>query len=115
VNKIKGIRTLGTYTAGSFDIWRLAGRTKASCRQHVMADLLEVPKVPQSKSGVTAIRKQAYAVANEYGAEIDSDHPAGREKQFISFCKIVTEYHSADISDDEIPYLSDEGLAEIGM
>ena len=112
---LQGIKTLGIYTAKTFDIYRLAGRSKASVRAHVMADLSGVDKMPQSKSGVTAIRKLAYQVAREYGATIDSDHPAGREKQFIKFAKIVFYPPPSDLCDDQIPYLSNSGLREVGM
>jgi hypothetical protein len=80
-----GIKTLGIYTANTFDIWRLAGKRKASCRAHVMAELLGVDKIPQSKSGITAIRKQAYKVAIDNGATIDGNCIAVRERQFYDW------------------------------
>lgn len=47
---------LSESTRGTFDVWRLMGPDCAPLRAVIMADLLGVPKVPQSKAGVTALR-----------------------------------------------------------
>ena len=77
----QAIRTLGAYTAGRFDIWLLAGPAKASCRAHVMSDLLGV-RTPQSKSGVFAIRAEFYRQAGIAGG-----CEAQREESFREFCR----------------------------
>lgn len=59
---MKALTTLRIYSK-SGDIYALAGSAKASCRAHVMADLLGVDKAPQSKSGVNAIRAEFYRQA----------------------------------------------------
>ncbi len=78
----EGVRVLGIYTAGRFDVWYLAGQAKASCRAHVMAALLGLPKVPQSKAGVNAITEEFYRQSG-----ITGDCIASREASFKAFCK----------------------------
>lgn len=56
----EALHLLGVYTAGRFDIYGLAGPSRASCRAHVMATLLGLPKVPQSKCGINALREEFY-------------------------------------------------------
>lgn len=69
----EALRILAVYTTRSekygptMDVWDLAGPQKASCRAHVMALLLGVPKCPQSKAGVTAIRSKLYEMLNVEG------------------------------------------------
>ena len=75
------IKTLHTYSR-FYDRWALAGPAKASCRAHIMADLLDLPKIAQSKAGVTAIRDEFYKQAR-----IEGDCIANREDAFIHFCK----------------------------
>lgn len=77
----EAIKLLGTYTAGSFDVWALAGPAKASCRAHVMSALMG-QKMPQSKSGVNAIIAAFYSRCS-----ITGDHIAGRDKNFREFCR----------------------------
>lgn len=81
----EAIRLLGAYTGGRFDIWLLAGGSKASCRAHVMS-VLTGQRVPQSKAGVNAIRSAFYArlgVTGEYEAQ--------REQNFVAICKGITQ------------------------
>ena len=80
-NVKEALKLLGIYTAGSFDIWTLAGPVKASCRAHILSTLVG-GKVPQSKSGVNALRDAFYAVA-----EITGEYPAERERNFIAWAK----------------------------
>lgn len=75
-NQLEALRLLGAYTAGRFDIWMLAGSSKASCRAHIMT-ALEGKKMPQSKSGVNAITAAFYAFAMPEGS-----CPAIREDNF---------------------------------
>lgn len=77
------IKTLKAYTR-NFDIYALAGNTKASCRAHVMADLLDLPRVPQSKAGVTALRAEFYRQAG-----IQGDCERNLEHAFIAYCEAV--------------------------
>jgi hypothetical protein len=83
----EAIRLLGVYTAGRFDIWALAGSSRASCRAHVMS-ALKGHKVPQSQSGVTALREEFCNQARAHGAVIDGDCIAVREDQFIAWCRM---------------------------
>ena len=76
----EAIRVLGIYTAGRFDAWMLAGSARASCRAHVMSTLLN-RRVPQSQSGVNAIRDAFY---RECG--IDGECPSEREEKLRAFC-----------------------------
>ncbi len=75
------IKTLHAYSR-FYDIWALAGPAKASCRAHIMADLLDLPKIAQSKAGVTALRDEFYKQAR-----IEGDCIANREAAFIHYCK----------------------------
>lgn len=75
------LKLLGTYTAGRFDFWMLAGPTKASCRAHIMSELMG-KKMPQSKSGVTAMRDAFYEIAKPEGNCI-----AAREESFLAWAK----------------------------
>jgi hypothetical protein len=77
-NEREALRLLGVYTAGRFDVWALAGSQRASCRAHIMSELLGV-KTPQSKAGVNAIRDAFYRVA---GDAITGDCIAVREDSF---------------------------------
>ena len=81
INYLPAIKTLSIYTAGSFNIWALSGNAKASCRAHIMADLLGLDKYPQSKSGVNAIKDEFYRQAKILG-----DCERNRELAFIDFC-----------------------------
>ena len=79
----EALRLLSVYTAGRFDIWIIAGPQRASCRSHVMSELLGV-KTPQSKSGVNAIRDAFYAVA---GDAITGNCIAAREDAFLEWAR----------------------------
>jgi hypothetical protein len=81
-NLNEAIRLLGIYSAGRFDIWALAGSSRASARSHVMSTLVG-SKVPQSKAGVNAIRSAFYSAL-----EIHGEHEAARESAFVRVCKI---------------------------
>lgn len=80
-NLSEGIRLLGAYTAGRFDIWALAGSYKAGCRAHVMSGLMG-RRVPQSKAGVTALQSAFYAQIKPAG-----DCSAARDDAFVEFCR----------------------------
>ena len=82
-NEAKAIRLLGTYSGGRFDIWALAGNARASCRAHVMSELLG-QKTPQSKSGVNAIRYEFYS---RLGIWRDGLCLAEMESEFLAVCK----------------------------
>ena len=55
----KARKTLLIYTR-SGDILELAGKSRARSRARVMADLMGVDKMPQSKSGVNALMHEFY-------------------------------------------------------
>jgi hypothetical protein len=78
----EGIRLLGVYTAGRFTFWTLAGNAKVCCRAHVMAVLLGVPRVPQSKAGINALREEFFRQAG-----IPRDCAAGMEHDFEALCQ----------------------------
>jgi len=77
----KAIRLLGTYTANRFDIWILAGNARASCRAHVMSELLG-KKTPQSKSGVNVIQDEF-----ERQTKITGSCTADWDTKFREFCR----------------------------
>ena len=81
----EAVRVLGAYSP-RFDIWALAGPARASCRAHVMAVLLGVPKVPQAKAGVNALRSEFYA-----RARIAGNCEAVREDTFQAFCRSLND------------------------
>lgn len=84
----KAVKLLGAYTAGRFDIWLLAGSSKASCRAHVMSVLIG-HKVPQSKAGINAMRAAFYSAGN-----IQGEYEAMREENFLAWAKAVQSVHS---------------------
>ena len=83
----QAIKVLGTYSAGRYDVWSLAGSARASCRAHVMSTLLGV-KTPRSKSGVNAIRQEFY---DRLGITGTGGCPSEREDSFIAICKTESE------------------------
>jgi hypothetical protein len=83
MNLLGAIKLLGTYTAGRFDIWMLAGSSKASCRAHIMS-VLHGTRIPQAKSGVNALRSALYTEA-----KIDGECEAHRQDNFLAYCKQV--------------------------
>lgn len=86
-NLHEAVRLLGTYTAGRFDIWMLAGNAKRTCRQHVMTVLIngkDGKKIPQKDCGVTMIRTKFYDLVQPQG-----DCLAARETYFIQWCRSV--------------------------
>ena len=79
-NLKEAIRLLGIYSNHTYDIWVLAGRSRASSRAHVMSALAG-KKTPQSKAGVNAIRQAFYALINPAG-----NCEAIRSKNFQQYC-----------------------------
>ena len=83
---IEAARLLGAYSGGRFDIWALAGRSKATCRQHVMTTLVKgkgaEKNLPQKDCGVNAMRDKFYEHINPPG-----DCIAARESYFVNWCK----------------------------
>ena len=77
------LRLLRVYTAGRFDIYVLAGNSKASCRAHIMSEL-EGCRVPQSRAGVTALTAKFYAIAG-----VGPDCHARQDDAFIEWCKAL--------------------------
>lgn len=75
------IALLGDLTANRYDVWLLAGPFHAADRAAVMGRLLG-RKMPQSKSGVNAIRAEFYRRAN-----ITGDCEAAREYAFATYCR----------------------------
>lgn len=65
-NELSFLKTLGYYTGGFFDVFRLAGPANARYRVHVMSELHGV-KVPQSKAGITTIREELFRITNPLG------------------------------------------------
>ena len=80
---VKALKSFSTYSAGNFDVWSLAGDAKASCRQHIMSELLGA-KVPRAKCGVTAIREEFQRRLGATGDTI-----AAREGDFIKKARAV--------------------------
>ncbi len=77
-------RIIGVYTANRFNTWALAGPARASCRAHVMSVLMG-RKMPQSKSGVTAIEAELHRRA---GIEMSPDScSASRQREFTNLCR----------------------------
>lgn len=83
-NVTKAIKTLSAYTNGRFSLFSLAGNARTSCRAHVMADLLGLPKIAQSKAGVVALRAAFYEALN-----IAGDCEAVRDNAFIATCRNI--------------------------
>lgn len=79
-DQIEAVRLLGAYTAGTYDLWSLAGPAKASCRAHIMS-ALQGRKVPQKESGVTMLRSAFYAVFQPPAGTL-----AAQETAFAEWC-----------------------------
>ena len=62
----EAVRLFGVYTAGRFQLWGLAGSAKAGCRAHIMSALVG-SRVPQSKSGINALRDALYPALGVVG------------------------------------------------
>jgi hypothetical protein len=84
---LETLRIIGIYTAGRYDIWMLAGSSKASCRAHVMSVLCGV-KTPQSKSGVNAIQAKLFS---ELGIP-EAECTAVREDYFRDIARHISPY-----------------------
>lgn len=80
-NLKSAIYLLNIYTGGSFDVWSLAGSSKASCRAHVMS-ALHGKKMPQSKSGVNALQAELFCRVDARG-----DYERAREKDCQIKCR----------------------------
>jgi hypothetical protein len=78
---LRAIRLLGRYTSNRFDVWGIAGGQNAAVRARLMTELKGV-KVPQSKSGVTAIEEEFYAVCG-----ITGNCGAERQENFREYCR----------------------------
>lgn len=77
----EALKLLQTYTAGRFDVWNLFGPAKASCRAHIMSALAG-KRIPQSQSGVNALRAAFYEIAKPEGS-----CPAVREVAFTAWAR----------------------------
>jgi hypothetical protein len=82
---VDAVKLLGTYTAGRFDSYMLAGPSKATCRQHVMSALVGC-KLPQSKCGVTALRAELWKRA---GVDEQGNCIAECDSLFEDFCRQI--------------------------
>jgi hypothetical protein len=80
---LEATKLLGTYTAGRFDIWALAGSSRASCRAHVMSALMG-RRIPQSKSGIYALREEFERRAGACG-----ECNAERETNFRNWARLA--------------------------
>ena len=80
-NRAQALRLLGTYTAGRFDFWMLAGNAKASCRAHVMS-AFNGKRTPRSAAGVNAMRDAFFTMAYNDDAFKASECLAAREQAF---------------------------------
>lgn len=86
--ELDGIKALGHYTQGRFDPWMLAGSHNAKTRAVVMAQLLNLPKVPQAQAGVTAIRAKCFEIATRHGVQFSPNSClAERENAFVSWAR----------------------------
>ena len=82
-NHIEALKLLGVYSGNSFDVWRLAGPAKASCRAHIMS-IFNDKRTPQSKSGVTVLRSSLWGLFN-----LSGNCQARRETDFINKAKTL--------------------------
>jgi hypothetical protein len=90
-NLKEALTVLGTYTAGRYDVWLLAGNSRAGCRAHVMS-VLQGIRVPQSKAGVNALRDALYQAAG-----IEGECLAEKDDKFLQFAKQLAE-HPTDVN-----------------
>src|SRR4051812_29473750 len=65
-NELAALKLVATYTGGSFNLWTMTGRSKASCRSHIMS-VLTGEKTPQSKSGINALESALFAAVDAAG------------------------------------------------
>lgn len=90
--ELDGIKALGQHTQNRFDPWILAGSRNAKTRAAIMAQLLNVPKVPQAQAGVTAIRARCFQIAEKRGLQFEANSClAVRERQFVEWARKTTE------------------------
>ena len=80
---INGVKQLSNYEPYC-RIIRLAGSSQSGVRAHLMAILLDVPKIAKAKAGVTAIEAEFYRQAN-----IQADTLRGKEVAFANVCKAI--------------------------
>lgn len=65
-NELEAVRLLGVYTGRSFKLYHLTGNARAAHRSHVMSELCG-KRMPQSKSGITAIKEALYKLSGVPG------------------------------------------------
>jgi len=80
---LKALRSFSTYSAGRFDVYSLAGDSKAKARQQVMSELMGA-KVPRAKCGINAIKEEFQRRLGVTGATI-----AEREGNMIKKARAV--------------------------
>lgn len=80
----EAIFTLGALTRWYYNVWDLAGPRFAKGRAALMAELLGVPKVPQSKSGVTALEAEFYRQCG-----VSGETPSRRQEAFAQKCRVL--------------------------
>jgi hypothetical protein len=102
-NSAEAIRLLGIYTAGRFDIWMLAGSSKASCRAHVMSVLVN-RKVSQKQAGINALRESLYAAGN-----ISGSCEAHRQENFLAWAKTIEHPYIPTEPESELEWLRRTG------
>lgn len=87
---LAGIELLGKYTiryrgGSSFDPWDMMGPHNAKRRAEVMSALMG-KKMPQAKSGVTALRDELNARLNPVG-----NHLSARQENLADICRELLE------------------------
>ena len=85
MNNLNAIKYLAVLTNNTFDIWRLAGKSRRFDRQALMSMLLG-RKVPQAQAGVNAITKHLLNVNG-----IQSGCMAVRERELTDRLKTQLE------------------------
>ncbi len=87
-NVFTAVNVLSANARGSFDCWNLAGDSFASTRAAIMSEL-RGHRVPQSRSGVLALRSEFFSTATALGASLDGSCIAERDEQFFAWCREV--------------------------
>jgi hypothetical protein len=80
-NYLKALNLLGTYTAGTFNIYALAGRYGVVRRVAVMS-AIQGFKTPQAKAGINALRATFYDAAGISGGTLHD-----QERAFVAWAK----------------------------
>lgn len=81
---LEAVKLLGQHTNGRFDVWFLMGNRNARIRSEIMSVLMG-KKIPQAKSGVTAIRAELYKRSRI--DQIENICEATRSEHFRDWCK----------------------------